>query len=334
MHIQAIIGRVAAGCVAALAFYMAFFMYEDEQGRWQSRIENLWISIYDRAKTTNSTTIALLNKLSAVLTAMLDLLFGRKLFSIRSVVTSISLALLASSLLAIPMLIYGNDIGVKGAATVLTVDVILFCSIYVSIRLRGTIRNIVPPVILMSILAVTSYYFSGSSYNDTREIGEFFAISLSISFLSDVIALAVLRKIFSTISTSASFLRIGIKLLLLLVVSLASIVVPIVMLNIIASTQSGNEVYSNIAGLFTMTSVCLMFLNATTAVYCAIPAILLLVVLIHKVIWPGLSRIIYPLCRFRVVTNMYVLCAIGTLFVTLAVTPSLVDLGQVLKIFH
>ncbi len=48
-----VIGRVLAGMVAAMAFYLAFFLYEDEEGKWQNRLENVWIAV-DPPKRTRS----------------------------------------------------------------------------------------------------------------------------------------------------------------------------------------------------------------------------------------------------------------------------------------
>ena len=46
--------RGAAVLAGVLAYYVAFFIYEDEEGKWQSRIENVWVSIHDKAKESGS----------------------------------------------------------------------------------------------------------------------------------------------------------------------------------------------------------------------------------------------------------------------------------------
>jgi len=40
------------------------FLFEDEQGVWQNRVDNLWIAVYGRAKLTDSVATALLNKIT------------------------------------------------------------------------------------------------------------------------------------------------------------------------------------------------------------------------------------------------------------------------------
>jgi hypothetical protein len=51
-HALILVSRVVAGIVGGVAFYFALFLYEDEEGLWQNRIEKLWASVYDRAKIT------------------------------------------------------------------------------------------------------------------------------------------------------------------------------------------------------------------------------------------------------------------------------------------
>jgi hypothetical protein len=41
--------RFLALSIGAVALYAAVFMYEDQEGRWQNRIEKLWVVIHDRA---------------------------------------------------------------------------------------------------------------------------------------------------------------------------------------------------------------------------------------------------------------------------------------------
>jgi len=94
MHHPLITGsRVLAGIVGVVAFYFAFFLYEDEEGIWQNRIENLWISVYDRARVTNSTTTALFNKLAKVLQRTFSLVFGERLLSIQAISVSSALSI-------------------------------------------------------------------------------------------------------------------------------------------------------------------------------------------------------------------------------------------------
>jgi len=94
MHQVLIVGsRVVAGLLGALAFYLAFFLYEDEEGGLQNRIDDLWIMVHERARFTQSTSTALFNKVGEVLINMFGRAFGKRLFSFRSLVVSLNLSL-------------------------------------------------------------------------------------------------------------------------------------------------------------------------------------------------------------------------------------------------
>jgi hypothetical protein len=80
-----IVLRCLAFLVGTLALYARFFMYEDEEGRWQNRIEKLWVAIDDRARVTGSKTSAFFNSVAAVVTRIFDRMFGPRLLSFRFV---------------------------------------------------------------------------------------------------------------------------------------------------------------------------------------------------------------------------------------------------------
>ena len=90
MHHALIVGsRVLAGIVGAIAFYMAFFLYEDHDGIWQDRINGYWLRVYERAKITDSTTTAVFNKIGDILYRVFSRLFGKRLLSFHAVALSI-----------------------------------------------------------------------------------------------------------------------------------------------------------------------------------------------------------------------------------------------------
>jgi hypothetical protein len=97
-HALILTSRIVAGVVAAVAFYFAFFLYEEEEGQWQSRIELLWFSIDDRAKQINSTSTALLNTIGQLLINALTRIFGSKVFSVRAFAMSTWLSILGGTL--------------------------------------------------------------------------------------------------------------------------------------------------------------------------------------------------------------------------------------------
>jgi hypothetical protein len=109
--------RCLAFSVGAVAFYAAIFMYEDQEGRWQNRIEKLWIAIDDRARLTGSKTSAFFNSVAAVVTGIFDRMFGRRMLSFRFVGVSSCYSLAGLFLLSLLVLIImfepSNPFGLK-----------------------------------------------------------------------------------------------------------------------------------------------------------------------------------------------------------------------------
>src|SRR5579863_2794189 len=66
VHILLIVGRIAAFGIGCSAFYLAFFLYPNQEGELQNRIEDFWITVNDRARDTGRLSTALFNRISAV----------------------------------------------------------------------------------------------------------------------------------------------------------------------------------------------------------------------------------------------------------------------------
>jgi hypothetical protein len=59
-------------------------------------------------------------------------------------------------------------------------------------------------------------------------------------------------------------------------------------------------------------------LNLITTFLCVLPAFVLALLLLHRITWPILSRLLSPLKRFKIVTNRKALLTIGSLCATFA----------------
>src|SRR4051794_20535508 len=95
-HFIRLVSRLLAALLACCAYYFAFFLYEDEEGIWQNRIDNLWIAIAERATVTKSNATALFNKISEVIQSILNRALGVRLLSFRAIVVSTYFSLLTA----------------------------------------------------------------------------------------------------------------------------------------------------------------------------------------------------------------------------------------------
>ena len=72
----------------SVLLYMAFFLYENERGQIQNRLEELWIAIDDQARKVPGKNAAFLREIVGIASATFDRFFGKKILSWRSVAVS------------------------------------------------------------------------------------------------------------------------------------------------------------------------------------------------------------------------------------------------------
>jgi hypothetical protein len=340
----ALVARVLAFAVGVLAFYLAFFLYEDEDGVWQSRIDNFWVAVDERARVVDSVTTALFNKIGQTLKGVFDGAFGKKLLSIRAFAISANLSLAAGYLsmdaeeFVIPArlrhfsypLINGHpspwsemESGFYVEPTSAILGALVFLSLaYLAYKFnrKSAIFISLLPVTTLLLAMVASlasdiiFSISGNKRGGIWIYRRYFEVQpmvLLVSFLSDYLAIILLRKLFASISHTISTLRILATVTALCVFAGAIWVVP-TLLGIWLSRHFPQILTES----FQWSFLELLPLNSMTAILCLLPALVLVVVLLHKLLWPTLSRLIYPLCRFAIVTNRKVLVTVGTICFT------------------
>ncbi len=86
--------KILCGVAGATLEYIAWLLYEDEQGRIQNKLERWWVRLSDQQSIALSLHAAFLRQIARLCTGALDRLFGNRLFSARafSVTTCYSLA--------------------------------------------------------------------------------------------------------------------------------------------------------------------------------------------------------------------------------------------------
>jgi hypothetical protein len=328
MHHALIVGcRVVAGLVGLFAFYLAFFLYEDEEGVWQNRVESLWIAVYDRAKTTDSTSAAIFNKIGETLKRFLNFIFGDSLLSTRAAVTSVNLSLVGSALDQA----FGLDPLSWIAHNMFTlipespflclaagISFALAClPHYLKTKTGLLIAGIFPFTVVVSPLVNIIRHGPTTFY-------EVMPVVVIVSVISNYVAITVIRRLFALMSKAISMKQIFVMILALL--SIAGIVEGLPpYLHLKGIDFSGGEQHRSLFKVLTD-------YNFMTGVLCVIPAFMLLFLLLHKVIWPLLSRAIYSLYRNNVIANRKVLISVGCLCLTFALNIEQVGAKELLKL--
>jgi hypothetical protein len=299
-------GRLVAGVVACVCFYTAFFMYEDEQGLWQNRLEELWTSIDDRCKVTHSKAVALFNKIGQKSKELSTHLFGHRLFSLQAIVTSINLstfgALTAIFLYAIisAFAYLMNAPKLKVAILAGGIPLFLICALIPArkpkpwIILACLIPFAIAVIATWSQLSVYSYEnaYKQVGIHSIRQPIEIWVFTVTASVLSDFIGLVLVRKLFSSVASTLLLFRICAAILALLG---TAVLVPVLPAQI--TFHSYSKTPSPETGAAFNAGILLSLMNLSTMFYCLIPGVLLIIVLVHRAFWSSVARFIYFLCR-------------------------------------
>ena len=163
---------------------------------------------------------------------------------------------------------------------------------------------------MLAIGAVKSgrFAFLGMAPLSTiASIGGVFTGSFALSILSDLIAIAIIRRIFASVTTALSLRHVVGSLTLLVFTAALFMIGPvIVVVSLMYWTMQPAMLVVDL--IFVMLCV----LNAPTFIYLAVPALLLIVVLGDRLIWPVLRRLLYPLSGISIMTNKTALVSFGT----------------------
>lgn len=93
MNLVPIVSRGVAAVLGLACLYIAAFLYEDEEKRLQSRLEDLWLKLEERKVAALSRHAALLSALSATVEGWLARVFGDRLLSLQGFGVSVSYSL-------------------------------------------------------------------------------------------------------------------------------------------------------------------------------------------------------------------------------------------------
>ena len=89
----------AVRLVGVFLISAGLFLYEDEEGRFQNRVEEWWIRLSDIQTASRSKVAAFMQEVARLTGAGFDRLFGRRLFSIRIIPVSVYLSIASVFLL-------------------------------------------------------------------------------------------------------------------------------------------------------------------------------------------------------------------------------------------
>jgi hypothetical protein len=315
-HVLHLIARPIEALLGVFCVVTAIMLYPNEEGKIQSKFEDFWIQVDDFKNLALTKHAAFMTEVAKLETRFLDRVFGERLFSIRAV--SVSFACSNTSLAIISLLQHHEAFGGKAYDFFnLKQSLGLLClgayglGVMWLPRRRRTLLN----AVLFLALVVPGWILiignppSGSTFHSPTEyrVESYIVYSTILSILGvfgfacDVLFIAITRKLLRKASETNK--SSAVVVLVLLNVLLAAVLVGpyfIDRLNLIPA----NRLHFDWLAFVALTN---MF-DAALALLFALLAVLLL---IHRAVWPLLTRTLFKMQDIGTKGRRGILAALG-----------------------
>lgn len=325
--------RVAAALAALAAFYVAWFVYEDEEKKLQNKIETWWLQFDDFRTNLVSRQAAFLVVVALRASEILDRLFGPKLVGKDAIAAAVSLTIgsyYLSLALVVAYLRQGHP-RIVGAVAV----AIFACAFapVASPRLRRLSRVVmwmfVAYVLVVCLLSLLQFgigllgYPSKdfASFRDPGAANLMVAAAVLTGIVLTIFQVSVARRAMRTTIAAksewpivAGMIVVAVPVAIVLALSgevalkTISSGVPLEFQQITPSTTVALGAY--VVGMGSFVSTALWGLVAAVAS----------MMLLHRLVWPLASRLLYALGRYRLVQNKVALNTVGATLTGIAIT--------------
>jgi hypothetical protein len=312
--------RVIAGVVGFLALYTAFFIYEDEQGRLQSRLEEMWVRIHSRAIMVGSSSSAAFGTVAKLLDEGFNRLFGNRLWSLQAMSASTAWSLTFVLGAAVPV---SDDkpvpvfalYGFTTPARTLYSEIAAIFALSILMPLMSS-SKVSKAIGLMPLTVVGFVLGAGlvKAFNNySSRLALLFSLAVILSVVSDMMMIFANRSLIRYVGSYVSFKRILIVIVLQWALGFLLILLPIILWPI------------------SMTFFMLALLNIFSLVFSLLLSAAMVGVCIDRLLWPVIARLVYPLQKYEVVRNSKLLAAVGLPCILFAVHSSRVTVAAILQ---
>lgn len=304
--------------------YGAIFLYQDERLKIQNRLEEWWFQIDELRGTGLARSAALTRVIALRSSAIFSVLVGRRYLAIESLAACIAFALLSYVIYYIAFFATLALWSWRELAEAF--------DRYRPVYVRGFVGMIISAGIASLHFFGTKRYPQWSRYISLATIMlTIGAVSLlphplivltvfSISVCLACVCISLIRAMLSWAESTNSSARLAVVALSNSVIAFGVFVTPLVASQVVYST-GGSYVFARILGWTAMTNL-LLALIAATFVF------LLAIAVVHRLIWPLLSRVLYPLANDRVVFKRKTMATIGVALVGIGAQDAAILLGK------
>jgi hypothetical protein len=309
---------VIFGTIGLILVYCALFIDETEERKLHNRLEELWVTIDDLGKEAMSHQAAFLRQVSALAEHGLAKLFGPKLLSFKSVASCLcfSLASTAWAFLLLSSLerTFSPPYGAIPIAYLISAVFWSVCG--VSRRLRYAAYALIP-VFLLYYIRIGVPRPSGELHTISGlEVFQYLAPILA-SVLCDIGFVMLTRwslRRSSRLSSLPGLVSFALLNVMLGVVLVGGLFFPLLLRHRLKSVSDFVTAHSTLWS-YVMT---ISATNLLAAAFALLALILMLSALLHRLIWPAISRPIYAAHRFGLFKQHKLLAILGLTFLLMA----------------
>lgn len=303
----------------------ALFLYEDEEGRIQNKVEEWWIKLNDKGKASRSLAAAFMQEVAKLTGRGFDRLLGKRLLSLRFIFISISFSLASIFLFVFVLfpLVHNPPAGTSAQAAL---RLFLFFAAFGLVPaftkskvLLGLWWGLIVLTLVEAmdfILFVFSTRGAGPAARGVSLVMLVFGFSLLCDLSYIVTVRWLLRRISQIDRVYEIVLQVLVNLLILAILMLGPIFLCL-----------GIGRFSVLAGEVFLYSFVLNSLNIVVAFAALTLASLLL---LHRLLWPTIERPIYAIQRFALLKNKKLLWGIGICLIFLPTHTSIELLKSIL----
>ena len=305
LHFFHVFVRILAGVAGLTLVYAAIFLYEDEQGKLQNRLEQWWVQVNDKQKAATSQYAVFMREVAKVAAGLFERLFGSRLFSLHAVRVSAAFSMGS-------YLLWMNFQGMRteGLSVLLLLVAAAFFW-YGSQRL--TLRR--PLSFLTHFIAIPLLVilFFGFSIN----YGNAGLAAVAGSFVCDFAFIAITRQTLRWCSRMESFVSVLLVVLINCLVALFLVIGPAALYY----RDAGKTAYNPPPEWFArsnwiLAGASLAGMNAVDALTASLFVILALVAIAHRVLWPLLGRALYALQGIGIARRRSLMASLGIALLT------------------
>lgn len=361
MQLIAIVLRCLAATAGLLLCYGALFLYEDEQRVLQSTLETLWIEIDDLRRNAVRKHVALLRVAATASLEFLDRLFGRSLLSTRAIGVAICISLASLLLVSdaswaifgyfmeargfkpippstslasiVQLALLGGELFLGSALEPFRVASYGFAAaaLLALVAQFTSARTIEAPFIVAFAFLVLVAVNARHSHNEAN-IPIIATVALIIGVLCDLSAVAVLRRLLRRQMRAAQPHEIVGPTCAELLVAVLLILTPLAIAKgiLFVTVRAQTEGLVSLGVALWFGALVAMNSNFGSAAVALLFVASIIVLALHRAIWPVISRPLYQLAQLRLFASWRTRSALFALGVALLMT-SVDEISPVFK---